>query len=69
MVTVEGEKQRQLLATVTVIVTALATLGPKARSEAMISSSTAMRSEKVFIRSISHGAIANYLLPQARRQK
>jgi len=69
MVTVEGEKQRQLLPTVTVTVTALATLGPKARSGAMISSNTAMRSEKVFMTSISHGTIANHLLPQARRQK
>jgi hypothetical protein len=57
IVTDEGEKQRQLLPIVTVTMAALATLGRNARSGAMISSNTAMRSEKVFIRSISHGTL------------
>jgi hypothetical protein len=69
MVTDAGMKQRQLLPTVTVTVTALATLGQKARSGAMISSNTAMRTGKVFIGSMSDRTIANHLLPHARRQK
>ena len=54
---------------VTVTVAALATLGRNARSVAIISGNTAMRSEKVFIRSISLRTIANNLLPRARQQK
>jgi len=69
MVTVEGEKQRQLLPTVTVTVAALATVGWKARSGAIITINTAMRTGKVFMGSMSDRTIANNLLPQARRQK
>jgi hypothetical protein len=65
MVTDEGEKQRQLGPTITVMVAALATLGQKARSGAIITANTAMRGEKVFMASISHRANANNLLPQA----
>jgi hypothetical protein len=69
MVTEEGEKQRQLGPTITVTVTALATLGRKARSGAIITTIIAMRSEEVFMTSISHRTIANNPLPPARRQK
>jgi hypothetical protein len=54
---------------VTVTVTALATLGQKARSGAIITTNTAMRSKKFFIGSMSDRTIANNLLPQARQQK
>jgi hypothetical protein len=68
-VTDEGEKQRQLLPTITVTVAALATVGRKARSGAIITTNTATRSENVFIASISHRTIANNLLLHARHQK
>jgi hypothetical protein len=54
---------------VTVTVVALAKLGQKARSGAIMSSNAAMRSEKVFMTSKSRCTIANNLLLHARRQK
>jgi hypothetical protein len=69
IVTDEGEKQKQLLPTVTVTVVAVAKFGQKARSDTKIPGNTAMRSKKVFIRSMSHRTIANSLLLQARQQK
>ena len=49
MVTDEGEKQKQLLPTVTVTVTPLATIGRKTRSEAIISTNTVEQREEAFI--------------------
>ena len=54
---------------VTVTVAALATLGQKARSGAVIATNKAMRSKRVFIGSMLDRTIANNLLPRARRQR
>lgn len=49
MVTESGEKQRQLSATCTSTVIALAALGPNGRSEAITTNNTANRSKNVFM--------------------
>jgi len=53
IVTDEGEKKNPPLPTVTVTVAALATLAQKARSGAIVTTTAAMRSEEVFIASIT----------------
>jgi hypothetical protein len=50
-----------------VTVTALATVGQKARTEAIITTNTGMRSKKVFIGSMLNRTIANDLFPEARQ--
>jgi hypothetical protein len=52
-----------------VTVAALAAVGRKTRSGAIIVTNTAMRSEEVFIASRSHRAIANHLVPYAIQEK
>jgi len=52
MVTDEGEKQKQLLATVTVTVAALVVGGWRTRSEATVATINAKPCEKVFIGSV-----------------
>jgi hypothetical protein len=52
IVTDEGEKKNPPLPTITVTVAPLATVGQKARSEAIVTTTAAMRSEEVFIISI-----------------
>jgi len=53
IVTDEGEKKNPPFPTVTVTVAALATLAQKARSGAIVTTTAAMRSEEVFIASIT----------------
>jgi hypothetical protein len=60
-------KKSPPLPTVTVTVTALATVGQNTISGAIITTNTLTRSEDVFMTSISHRTIANNPLPPARR--
>ena len=52
IVTDEGTKHKQLGPTITVTVAPLATVGWKARSGAIVTTTAAMRSKEVFIASI-----------------
>ena len=52
IVTDEGTKQKQLGPTITVTVAALATVGQKTRSGAIVTTTAAMRSEEIFITTI-----------------
>jgi len=52
IVTVEGENRKPPSPTVTVTVAPLATVGQKARSGAIVTTTAAIRSEEVFIASI-----------------
>jgi hypothetical protein len=53
IVTDEGEKKNPPLPTITVTVAPLATVGQKARSGAIVTTIAAMRSEELFIATIT----------------